>query len=183
MAALEVVKRRLDGIGIGDACLELHSHKTSKRAFLDELRRVSTLGKPITEGIQENLDDLERTRDELNAYAEAMNVEVGETGVTPHQAMGWTALFDREIESGGDMPAPSIEGVDSWSRSEFARKLVLTGKAAPATVRRRRPKRASLLGNADSRADYPQTPPRAGESAVRAPPPTARARCRMRPLR
>ena len=126
MAALEVVKRRLDDIGIGDACLELHSHKTSKRAFLDELKRVSTLGKPITEGIQENLDDLERTRDELNAYAEAMNVEVGETGVTPHQAMGWTALFDRQIESGGDMPAPNIEGVDSWSRSDFARKRALT---------------------------------------------------------
>ena len=28
MAALEVVKRRLDEIRIGDACLELHSHKT-----------------------------------------------------------------------------------------------------------------------------------------------------------
>src|SRR5262249_25450357 len=27
MAALEVVKRRLDGVGLGDACLELHSHK------------------------------------------------------------------------------------------------------------------------------------------------------------
>ena len=33
MAALEVVKRRLDQIGIGDACLELHSHKANKRRF------------------------------------------------------------------------------------------------------------------------------------------------------
>ena len=31
MAALEVVKRRLDSIGLGNACLELHSHKTNKR--------------------------------------------------------------------------------------------------------------------------------------------------------
>ena len=32
MAALEVVKRRLDATGVGDACLELHSNKANKRA-------------------------------------------------------------------------------------------------------------------------------------------------------
>lgn len=31
MAALEVVKRRLDNAGVGDACLELHSNKANKR--------------------------------------------------------------------------------------------------------------------------------------------------------
>ena len=46
MAALEVVKRRLDAVGLGDACLELHSHKTSKKAVLDELRRTLGLGRP-----------------------------------------------------------------------------------------------------------------------------------------
>ena len=123
MAALEVVKRRLDEIHLGDACLELHSRKTSKRAVLDEIRRVSGLGSPITDGIQENMEDLERTRDALNAYADAMNTEIGETGVTPHQALGWTALYDSEIQSaGGDIPAPKIAGVDEWSPPDFRRK-------------------------------------------------------------
>ena len=40
MAALEVVQRRLAGAGLGDFCLELHSHKAKKRAVLDELGRV-----------------------------------------------------------------------------------------------------------------------------------------------
>jgi DNA replication protein DnaC len=31
MAALEVVKRRLDEVGLGVACLELHSHKTNTK--------------------------------------------------------------------------------------------------------------------------------------------------------
>ena len=44
MAALEVVKRRLDNVGLGDACLELHSHKTAKRVVLDELSRTLDLG-------------------------------------------------------------------------------------------------------------------------------------------
>ena len=40
MAALEVVKRRLENVGLGDACLELHSNKTNKRQTLEELNRV-----------------------------------------------------------------------------------------------------------------------------------------------
>ena len=124
MAALEVVKRRLDEIQIGDACLELHSRNASKRAVLDEIRRVSNLNSPITDGISENMEDLARTRDALNAYADAMNEEIGETGVTPHQAMGWTTRFNREIESAGagGIPAPQIAGVESWSRADFVRK-------------------------------------------------------------
>lgn len=46
MAALDVVKRRLDHAGVGDACLELHSNKANKRALLDELKRVWELGSP-----------------------------------------------------------------------------------------------------------------------------------------
>ena len=46
MAALEVVKRRLDQAGAGDACLELHSNKANKRSLLEELRRTWDLGSP-----------------------------------------------------------------------------------------------------------------------------------------
>ena len=55
MAALEVVKRRLDGIHLGDACLELHSHKTTKRAVLDELKRTMQLGHPRRRGSRRTL--------------------------------------------------------------------------------------------------------------------------------
>ena len=40
MAALEVVKSRLDAIGLGVACLELHSNKSNKRDVLDELDKT-----------------------------------------------------------------------------------------------------------------------------------------------
>ena len=43
-AALDVVKRRLDDIGLGDMCLELHSHKARKKVVLDELDRTLGLG-------------------------------------------------------------------------------------------------------------------------------------------
>src|SRR5205807_5306905 len=37
MAALEVVERRLREVGLGDFCLELHSHKANKREVVTEL--------------------------------------------------------------------------------------------------------------------------------------------------
>src|SRR6185436_21092895 len=37
LAALEVVRHRLDKVGLGIFCLELHSHKTQKRKLLDDI--------------------------------------------------------------------------------------------------------------------------------------------------
>jgi hypothetical protein len=46
MAALEVVKSRLDRVGLGDFCLALHSHKSTKQAVLKELERTLSLPTP-----------------------------------------------------------------------------------------------------------------------------------------
>lgn len=37
LAALEVVRHRLNRAGLGDFCLELHSHKTQKKKFLEDV--------------------------------------------------------------------------------------------------------------------------------------------------
>ncbi|HCB1058942.1 TPA: DUF4011 domain-containing protein, partial [Klebsiella pneumoniae] len=39
LAALEVVKHRLDKAGLGDFCLELHSHKSHKRKVLEDIQK------------------------------------------------------------------------------------------------------------------------------------------------
>src|SRR6185312_8852733 len=43
-AALEVVKKRLDKCGLGNACLELHSNKAKKKELIAELKRMVDLG-------------------------------------------------------------------------------------------------------------------------------------------
>lgn len=46
LAALEVVRHRLDRAGLGIFCLELHSHKTQKKALIDDLRtRLNVRGR------------------------------------------------------------------------------------------------------------------------------------------
>jgi len=88
LAALEVVKRRLESIGLGAACLELHSEKQSKRAVLDELRATLALPmppKPDRDAVVRRLGSL---RGRINRHAAAMRAEVGASGLALHQVIG-----------------------------------------------------------------------------------------------
>ena len=124
MAALEVVKRRLDNVHIGDACLELHSHKANKRSILDELKRTLELGRPQLGDPSEDRLLLEERRRRLNEYARVVNSPIGESGFTPNELIG--RLF--QIESShpiAEWPALAIEGSISWSRQDFVRRQEL----------------------------------------------------------
>ena len=122
MAALEVVKRRLDGIGLGDACLELHSNKTAKKAVLDELARTLDLGRPMLGDIEADFDELTRLRDRLNAYCDAIRVPVGDSGVNPYRALGELIRLRKDGE-GAPLPKLDITDLQSWSEADFRRRL------------------------------------------------------------
>ncbi|GGJ36307.1 DUF4011 domain-containing protein [Neoroseomonas lacus] len=88
LAALEVVKRRLENIGLGAACLELHSEKQSKRAVLDELRATLALPPPPKPNRQAVIDRLATLRGRLNRHAAAMRGPAGASGIPLHQVIG-----------------------------------------------------------------------------------------------
>src|SRR5205085_5564997 len=74
MAALEVVYKRLRAVGLGDYCLELHSHKASKRAVANELRRCleerrRADGQPATDDFAR----LQQRREQLTKYVNALH--------------------------------------------------------------------------------------------------------------
>jgi very-short-patch-repair endonuclease len=124
MAALEVVKRRLDKIGLGDACLELHSHKTQKKAVLDNLTRTLDLGKPKLRETEIELKLLAEGRDRLNEYCEAINTPIKESGLTPFEAFGELIQLRRKYKE-HVLPQIEIPEMLSWSRSEFKRREAL----------------------------------------------------------
>ncbi len=75
MAALEVVQRNLQRVGLEDFSLELHSHKSNKVKVVKEL--LDTLGKQKTQTDDDVLDDLEelaKKKEALNNYAAALHV-------------------------------------------------------------------------------------------------------------
>ncbi len=124
LAALEVVKRRLDSVGLGDACLELHSHKTRKKAVLDELRRTLALGKPRTDSAGDDLRLLGEVRERLNLYCDALNTSIGSTGVTPQHAYGALAKL-RPAENQPPLPRPDLGDLSVWSSYDYKRRLAL----------------------------------------------------------
>ena len=65
MAALEVVKSRLDNIGLGEFCLELHSHKSNKLEVLNQLQK--TLYEPVKHPIslQNKFNKLDNIKSDL----------------------------------------------------------------------------------------------------------------------
>lgn len=69
MAALQVVQKRLEGIGIGPFCLELHSNKSKKRDVLEQLRKVTEVTKYQTaEEYEAKAEKISAMRKELDGY-------------------------------------------------------------------------------------------------------------------
>jgi hypothetical protein len=127
LAALEVVKRRLDAVGLGAACLELHSHKTRKKAVLDELRRTMSLGKPRLDAIDDDLKMLDAARARLNGYCEAVNTPIGVSGVTPYDAYG-ALLKLRARQPAAPCPPLEIPGMPAWTSYDLKRRAALAGE-------------------------------------------------------
>ena len=124
MVALEVVKRNLVKVGLGDACLELHSHKMNKKAVVDELSRTLELNQPQMTGLEEKFRSLLNNRDRLNSYCQAVNTPIGESGITPFQAYGELLAVERRL-SGVEPPALD-SGQFQHSAAEFREGLDLT---------------------------------------------------------
>ena len=94
MAALEVVKKRLDAAGIGPFCLEIHSSKTSKSAIAESLntRLEHHPLKPRQVTLENNLEAIDRARKELIYYVEKTNEEAGKTGFTVRDVLLGSAI-------------------------------------------------------------------------------------------
>jgi hypothetical protein len=124
MAALEVVKRRLDAAGLGDPCLELHSYKMGKKAVLEQIRSALSAGKPRPFRALDPPGRREQLRARLDAYCDAINTPIGESGVTPHQAVGELLRLRDEL-SGVDAPPATQPELPDWSAAEFDSRLEL----------------------------------------------------------
>lgn len=87
MAALNVVKNRLDKADLGEFCLELHSHKTNKQKILNDLHtRLSKQDRFISpQGIEATIERYDELKSKLNRYVLQINSKWANTGLTIHQ--------------------------------------------------------------------------------------------------
>ncbi|WP_422508505.1 DUF3320 domain-containing protein [Stenotrophomonas sp. GZD-301] len=121
MAALEVVKRRLENVGLGPLCLELHSNKANKRSVLEELGRTLQIGRPEAADVAGGVARLDALRGQLNDHAQRMHAPVGNAGMTPFRILG---ELIRGLPRAG-RPPYRIDDAGAWSRADLDQRIAV----------------------------------------------------------
>lgn len=111
MAALRVVHDRLQRVGLGDFCLELHSQKTAKGRVTGEIARTLELPRDGEEVRPEVLERLAAERAALAEYVRQLHEAEPPLGLTPYEAF---AVMARH-ESTPEVPAV-VKGARAWTR-------------------------------------------------------------------
>ena len=133
MAALEVVHRRLNAIGLGPFCLELHSSKSKKTEILQQLGRALDVGgqKTAAEWGRE-AERLGALRQELNLLVDALHREHS-SGLTVFEAIG--TCIQHTAEAASEMPWADAETHDQPAldklRETVRRMSALAGALGP----------------------------------------------------
>lgn len=120
MAALSVVRKRLEDDGLGPFCLELHSAKASKKEVLSQLEQaLSTTANLPPAGWETHCRDLRDTRDQLNRYVREMHKPRG-TGESLYKMLGRLALIGEGPSAAPPTSAPAAataEQLADWKRA------------------------------------------------------------------
>ncbi len=127
IAALEVVSQRLAAVGLGEFCLELHSHKTRRAQVAAQLGRV--LERSFRPGSGPSGDDarLAELRDALDGHARALH-RVGPFGRSVHEVLG--RLVELRTTPRAALADPDAVGLDAATFEQ--RRLAVAALAAAA---------------------------------------------------
>ena len=121
MAALEVVKRRLDNIGLGELCLELHSRKSNKRIVLREVDRTLKMGAPVLPSdLTDTIRRLKDRQQKLNDYTTTLHTPFASSGLTPYQILG--ELIDLRAAA-TPLPDFQLPEAAEWDSDEYSLRL------------------------------------------------------------
>lgn len=115
MAALNVVRGNLDRIGLGELCLELHSHKARKKAILENLKQTYQLAEAPPTTPDDLVEQLRAARNKLNEHVQHMHTPLEPSGMTPFQVFGALA---RLAGTGLTPPGFQLPQARSWTRRD-----------------------------------------------------------------
>ena len=88
MAALEVVKSRLDRVGLGDFCLTLHSAGARPATVIETLKRRAGMHAPRPRPAGAEATHVALAKSEMSAHLDALHARLGPNGETVHVLIG-----------------------------------------------------------------------------------------------
>ncbi|WP_159078878.1 DUF3320 domain-containing protein [Orrella marina] len=119
MAALEVVKRRLDECHLGEAVLELHSHKSRRKAVIEELARTLEAGVPQTPDRSSARARHQHLQGVLDTYWEAVRAPVLQSGLDYVEVLGAHLKLSDEVDVAPLGGYVDFSGMRHWTEEEF----------------------------------------------------------------
>lgn len=122
-AALEVVRTRLGKVGLGDFCLELHSHKTQKGKLHADLRTRLHKTFDDAQNLERELADLKVERDKLLQHSQLVNSEVGPNRERVFQIFWSVERWRSELPP--DTPRIPVDELLSLTRQQVNERAIL----------------------------------------------------------
>ncbi len=89
LAALNVVKSRLEAAELGEFLLPLQAEKSTREQVISSVReRLEMRSRPAVRDFDVKLKEYRRVRDQIEKYIDLMGRSSGETGLTIHEILG-----------------------------------------------------------------------------------------------
>ena len=120
LAALEVVRRRLNMAGLGCFCLELHSHKTQKKKLLADIQERMDQTFPLPRQFKNKLETLSQQRKQLNKYVDLLGSRIGnELGLNVHEIIWAAENRRREVGDLANVTRSPLHKAKHWSLNDI----------------------------------------------------------------
>ena len=160
-AALDVVRDRLAGAGLGAYLLELHSHQAVRRQVAASLgQALDTVPVAPPPMARMDVDTARKRREQLNAYADAMNRTRAPLGYSLHDILGVIAsqstvpaapatglapVADLTVEAFGEIRQTAATLAAAWRPAAQGRSFVWRGATERGSLDARLYQAASAL--------------------------------------
>jgi len=115
MAALEVVRARLEAVGLGEFLLPLQAERSSREQVIQSVRQrieIESTGAP--RDYENRLEKFRHTRSELAGYIEAISAQFGKSGLKVYDVLG-KGIATNDVLKGAPrkLQTPSMPDVES----------------------------------------------------------------------
>ena len=128
-AALSVVKKRLDSLGLGDFCLELHSNKTNKTEVLQRLSNTLSLaGGAERVSLTEKASNIVKLKEDLSQPLIALHKK-RRLGVSVYEAL-LVCLKNKNAPDIMNIESTFYDGLTKEKIDAYERMMVQAGAAA-----------------------------------------------------
>ncbi|MDR2829939.1 MAG: DUF3320 domain-containing protein [Methanobrevibacter sp.] len=121
MAALEVVKSRLDSVGLGKFVLQLHSHRASRKNLLNEIKKgLNRRDMDENFDIEQIIRKLELLRYQLDEYVEVLHKKNYSINMSPFELYGMKEMANDHFSKKSMMiPLVSIKSPENVTKKDL----------------------------------------------------------------